>query len=163
MAASAEASLLEVEDLHAGYLGIPAVRRISLTVAAGEVVALLGPNGAGKTTTLSWIAVRSGPRAVGRASRCSGQPISYRRPFPVIPRRGMAHVPEDRSLFHGLSVSGEHQTRPTGAAKGYNYDRHFIDLLPRAQEPLMNRRAGLLSGGEQQMLALGRALASDPS
>jgi branched-chain amino acid transport system ATP-binding protein len=148
-------SLLSVEDLHAGYLGIPAVRRLSLTVAPGEVVALLGPNGAGKTTTLSTIAgllapisgtIRLGEEKIG------GQP-TYR-----LSRMGLSLVPEDRALFGGLTVRENLRVARS--------DRHLpedelLEILPEL-EKCLSRKAAVLSGGEQQMLAVGRALVSRP-
>ncbi len=146
---------IEVNSLNAGYSGVAVVRDLDLVVRQGEVVALLGPNGAGKTTTL--LALSGLVPALSGSINVLGQPISYRRPF-LIPRRGMAHVPEDRSLFFQLSVRENIKLGNRGGR--INYDRIF-DYFPELK-PLMNRRAGLLSGGEQQMLALGRALASDP-
>src|ERR1700727_2266555 len=93
--------LLAVEELHAGYLGIPAVRRLSLTVGAGEVVALLGPNGAGKTTTLSTIAGLLAPIS---GSVTLGDEAILGRPAYRLARLGIALVPEDRALFYGLTV-----------------------------------------------------------
>ncbi len=156
MAASAEASLLEVEDLHAGYLGIPAVRRISLTVAAGEVVALLGPNGAGKTTTLATIAGLLTP--ISGEIRFAGEPIGG-RPTHLLARQGLALVPEDRALFYDLTA----RENLVVANRGGNAlpARELIEMLPEL-EKCMNRKAGVLSGGEQQMLALGRAIVTRP-
>ena len=145
--------------LDAGYGGVPVVRGLDLEVAAGEVLALLGPNGAGKTTILSTI---SGliPRIAGDVA-VLGRPTDARHPFRVA-RRGVAHVAEDRSLFFGLTVMENLQIvagiprreRPRA------YDRAF-DLFP-ALRPLIARPAGLLSGGEQQMLAMARAIITDP-
>jgi branched-chain amino acid transport system ATP-binding protein len=147
--------LLEVEDLHAGYLGIPAVRRLSLTVGVGEVVALLGPNGAGKTTTLSTIAGLQGPIS-GRVS-LDGQEIAGRPAYRVA-RLGLALVPEDRALFYGLTV-GENLRMARG--KSALGEEELLEMLPEL-EKCLGRKAGVLSGGEQQMLAVGRALISRP-
>jgi branched-chain amino acid transport system ATP-binding protein len=149
------APLLEVEDLHAGYLGIPAVRRLSLTVGVGEVVALLGPNGAGKTTTLSTIAGLQGPIS-GRVS-LDGQEIAGRPAYRVA-RLGLALVPEDRALFYGLTV-GENLRMARG--KSALGEEELLEMLPEL-EKCLGRKAGVLSGGEQQMLAVGRALISRP-
>jgi branched-chain amino acid transport system ATP-binding protein len=147
--------LLEIRDLHAGYDGLPVVRGLDLSVHAGEVVVLLGPNGAGKTTTLSTI---SGllPAISGEIT-VAGLTPNARRPWNLA-RRGVAHVPEDRALFHALTVA---ENLRLARRSGRGDLTLATDRFP-ALVPLMNRRAGLLSGGEQQMLALGRALMSEP-
>jgi branched-chain amino acid transport system ATP-binding protein len=124
-------------------------------VDAGEFVALLGPNGAGKTTTLLTI---SGllPAISGRIIACGAQ-VTGRRPHRLA-RAGLAHVPEDRALFFDLTVR---QNLRLGTRETDALDR-VLDYFP-ALKPLLARRAGLLSGGEQQMLALGRALAARPT
>lgn len=152
-------SVLQISGLDAGYAGVPVVRGLDLEVGAGEVVALLGPNGAGKTTTLRTI---SGLLpAIDGSVHVVGGPTDSRRPHRVA-RRGVAHVAEDRSLFPGLTVrenlrlSAGLKRRDRAAA----YDR-AVDVFP-ALGPLMNRRAGLLSGGEQQMLAVARGVITEP-
>jgi branched-chain amino acid transport system ATP-binding protein len=146
--------LLTVDGLYAGYAGAAVVRGVSLHVDAGEFVALLGPNGAGKTTTLLTI---SGllPAIAGEVS-VFGSPVTSRRPH-LLARAGLAHVPEDRALFFDLTVR---QNLRLGSTERDALDR-VLDYFP-ALMPLLPRRAGLLSGGEQQMLALGRALAARP-
>jgi len=140
-------ALLELEGLSAGYAGAAVVRDLDLRVDEREVVALLGPNGAGKTTTLLTV---SGILAIlGGSARLFGQPIKGRRPHRIA-RSGLAHVPEDRKENLGL-----------GARKGGADIEQVVEYFP-ALAPLMHRRAGLLSGGEQQMLALGRALTTGP-
>jgi branched-chain amino acid transport system ATP-binding protein len=153
--ARATAPLLAVEDLHAGYLGIPAVRRLSLTVAPGEVVALLGPNGAGKTTTLSTIAGLLAP--ISGAVRLGDDEITG-RPAYRLARLGIALVPEDRALFYGLTV--RENLRLARGDRTLPQDE-LLEMLPEL-EKCLGRRAGVLSGGEQQMLAVGRALISRP-
>jgi branched-chain amino acid transport system ATP-binding protein len=146
--------LLDLRDLDAGYERVAVVRGLTMHVDAGEIVALLGPNGAGKTTTLATI---SGLLPVlGGTLEVLGRAPDPRRPQRVA-RRGVAHVPEDRALFKDLSVRenlrlGTRSSDALGRVLGY-----FPEL-----ERLLDRKAGLLSGGEQQMLALGRALASAP-
>jgi branched-chain amino acid transport system ATP-binding protein len=147
--------LLTVEGLHAGYLGIPAVRDLSLTVGAGEVVALLGPNGAGKTTTLSTIAGLLEP--ISGAIRFGGQEIAGRPAFKVA-RLGLSLVPEDRALFYGLTV--RENLRMGRGTHSLGKDE-LLEMLPEL-EKCLGRRAGVLSGGEQQMLAVGRALIGRP-
>jgi len=149
------APAIKIKDLSTGYAGVPVVRGLNLHVNAGEVVALLGPNGAGKTTTLLTISglvpVIEGSVAV------LGTEIRKGRAYAVA-RRGLAHVPEDRSLFYQLTVRENIRLGRRGG--DIDVDRIF-DYFPELKK-LLKRRAGLLSGGEQQMLALGRALASDP-
>ena len=151
--------LIDVQGLHAGYEGIPVVRDLSLSVAPGEVVALLGPNGAGKTTTLLTISGLLAP--VAGSVEVLGQPVDGHKAH-LVARRGLAHVPEDRSLFFGLTVDENIRLGLVGgrAARREAHDR-AMELLP-ALKPLGKRQAGLLSGGEQQMLAMARALVSDP-
>lgn len=152
-------TVLSIRGLDAGYNGVPVVRGLDLEVAAGEVVALLGPNGAGKTTTLRTI---SGLLPVIQGSvEVAGEPTDSRRPFKVA-RRGVAHVAEDRSLFPGLTVKENLRLSPglKRRDRAAAYDR-AIDVFP-ALGPLLNRRSGLLSGGEQQMLAVARGIITNP-
>ncbi|MFZ8900222.1 MAG: ABC transporter ATP-binding protein [Ilumatobacteraceae bacterium] len=152
-------TLIDVHDLSAGYGGIPVVRNLSISVRAGEVVALLGPNGAGKTTTLLTLSGILQPIS-GRVD-VIGETGSGVKPEKVA-RRGLSNVAEDRSLFFDLSVK-------ENLRLGLRGDRNeraasmevALDLFP-ALAPLVDRRAGLLSGGEQQMLAMARGLASRP-
>jgi branched-chain amino acid transport system ATP-binding protein len=147
-------AVLELEALTAGYGRLPVVRDLDLTVEAGEVVALLGPNGAGKTTTL--LTVSGLLPSLGGTVRLLGAPTAGRRPHRLV-RDGLSHVPDDRGLFPGLTV-GEHLDlgRATPAAR--DQVAAWFPQLP----PLMDRRVGLLSGGEQQMLALAQALLREP-
>jgi branched-chain amino acid transport system ATP-binding protein len=148
-------ALLEIDDLCTGYNGVPVVRNLNLTVNEGEIVALLGPNGAGKTTTLLTTSALN-PILSGDI-RVLGKSVKGRRAH-MIAREGLAHVPEDRSLFFQLTVR---ENLKLGAAKGSaNFDQ-ALGYFP-ALDNLMDRKAGLLSGGEQQMLAMGRALATSP-
>ena len=148
-------TLLDLEDLHAGYLGIPAVRRLSLTVESGEVVALLGPNGAGKTTTLSTIAGLL--KTISGTVRLDGENITDRPAFRLA-RLGMSLVPEDRALFYGLTVR---ENLGMARSRGSLPEDELLEMLPEL-EKCLGRKAGVLSGGEQQMLAVGRALVSRP-
>jgi sulfate-transporting ATPase len=142
--------LIEARGLWAGYGDLAAVRDLELTVAPGEIVALLGPNGAGKTTTLLTLAgelppLRGETRVLGAAA---GVPLQR------LVRRGLGFVPEERAVIASLST-GANLKLSRGDV------RVALDLFPELR-PLLRRRAGLLSGGEQQMLTLARALASDP-
>ena len=147
--------VLSIEGLTAGYDGAPVIRDISLRVGGGEVVALLGPNGAGKTTTLKAISGIVHPLA-GRIV-FAGDDTAKVAPERLA-RRGVAHVPEGRGLFFGLTVAEHFRLGYRGerleAERAYEY-------FP-ALAPLRSRRAGLLSGGEQQMLAVARALVREP-
>jgi len=153
------AKLIEVRKLHAGYGGIPVVRDLDLDVGAGEVVALLGPNGAGKTTTLLTLSGLLKPLA--GTVEVLGEEVDGSKPH-LIPRRGLAHVAEDRSLFFDLTVDENIKLGLTGdkSSRRASHER-AMELLP-ALKPLGSRAAGLLSGGEQQMLAMARALVSNP-
>lgn len=151
--------LIDVDGLHAGYGGIPVLRDLDLTVRGGEVVALLGPNGAGKTTTLLTLSGLLKP--LKGTVTVLGEEVTGSKPH-MIPRRGLAHVAEDRSLFFDLTVEENIKLGLTGvrSERKAAHDR-AMDLLP-ALKPLGDRLAGLLSGGEQQMLAIARALVSNP-
>ena len=148
--------VLDLTGLHAGYDRVAVVRNLDLHVDAGEVVALLGPNGAGKTTTLLTI---SGllPIIDGDIDVLGGGRPSTRRPNEVA-RRGLAHVPDNRSLFFDLTAR---ENLKLGSHSGGVPLDQVLAYFPEL-ERLLDRKAGLLSGGEQQMLALGRALASAP-
>jgi branched-chain amino acid transport system ATP-binding protein len=150
-AAAARQPVLELVGVTAGYGDLAAVRDISLQVHAGEVVALFGPNGAGKTTTLM--------AAVGVLPRMGGKVLWQGKPSPrrlhLATRAGLAYVPEARSVISGLSARDNLRLGRGGVDAALAY---FPEL-----EPLLGRKAGLLSGGEQQMLTLARALASKPS
>ena len=153
--ATATEPALSVDGLAAGYFGSPVIRDINLQVAPGEVVAMLGPNGAGKTTTLETIAGLHRPMA-GSIS-VYGKPTGDRATH-LLAREGLALVPEGRALFFGLTVR-EH----LGLARSKDGvgQSELLEMLPELQKCL-DRSAGLLSGGEQQMLAVGRALVSRP-
>jgi branched-chain amino acid transport system ATP-binding protein len=146
--------MLELDALHAGYGGAPVVRDLTLHVDAGEVVALLGPNGAGKTTTLM-TAVGLLPAIAGRV-RVFDSDVKGTKAYRLA-RQGVSMVPEDRALFSSLTVA---ENLRLATKKGQSLDQVFR-FFP-ALEALVDRRAGLLSGGEQQMLAVGRALMGAP-
>jgi branched-chain amino acid transport system ATP-binding protein len=157
----ATSPLLEVEGLRVSYGPVAAVRGVSLAVRPGEVVALLGANGAGKSTLLRTVSGLVRPRA-GRV-RFAGRSIDRLAP-PRIVRLGIAHSPEGRRVFGSLSVADN--LRLGAAARreraGLGEDRErLLDLFPVLRERL-HQAAGTLSGGEQQMLALARALMAKP-
>jgi branched-chain amino acid transport system ATP-binding protein len=147
--------LLDVRSLHAGYAGAAVVRDLSFSVSPGEVVALLGPNGAGKTTTLETIAGILPP--ISGDIDAVGMRVNGAKPHRVA-RRGLAYVPEERSLFFGLTVR---ENLTLGSRRGKVHTARAVEYFP-ALEELMRRPAGLLSGGEQQMLTMGRAISSSP-
>jgi branched-chain amino acid transport system ATP-binding protein len=142
-------------DMSSGYNGVAVVRGLNLFVDEGEVVVLLGPNGAGKTTSLL---AASGLNAILQGDiKVRGKSIRRRRPH-LVARDGLAHVPEDRSLFFQLTV---HENLRLAAPKKAKVFADVFGYFP-ALENLMDRKAGLLSGGEQQMLAVARALLTKP-
>ena len=146
---------LSIDGLSAGYGSTAVLRGVSLRVEPRQIVALLGRNGAGKTTTL--LSVSGFVRPTQGAIAVGGVTIGRRHPA-AIARLGVAHVPESRALFRQLSV------RDNLAVAGATNRRHFdaaYALFPELKA-LEGRRAGLLSGGEQQMLALARAVVRSP-
>jgi branched-chain amino acid transport system ATP-binding protein len=152
--------MLVVEDLHVYYGEIHALKGVSLTVETGEIVAVLGPNGAGKTTTVKTISGLLAPRR-GKVT-LDDVPITG-HPAHEIVYRGMAHVPEGRKIFNRLTVAenlvmGAYSRSDGGIAE--DTERVFT-LFPRLKER-HTQVAGTLSGGEQQMLAIGRALMARP-
>ncbi|MGW0181970.1 ABC transporter ATP-binding protein [Nocardia sp. NPDC003345] len=149
-------ALLVAEGLAAGHNGIPAVEGLDLAVAPGEVTTLLGPNGAGKTTTLLALAGLLPPMR-GRVT-VLGAPVDHRRPHRTA-RRGLRLVPDDRGLFPPLTVA-EH-LRLAAPTPDAAREKAVLARFP-ALEGLRGRKAGLLSGGEQQMLALAAALVGRP-
>jgi branched-chain amino acid transport system ATP-binding protein len=152
--------LLELKDVHARYGPIRALHGVSLTVDEGEVVAILGANGAGKTTTL---------RSISSMTRTSGDIVFAgrriaRRSPEFAARLGIAHVPEGRGLFPELTVWENLRMGAIGPGSGAALDTEAKRVV--GYFPWIDRRrdqpAATLSGGEQQMLALGRALVSRP-
>jgi branched-chain amino acid transport system ATP-binding protein len=147
--------MLAVEGLRAGYGAADVLHGIGLRVAAGECVLLLGRNGAGKSTTLKAIMGIVPPR--GGQVEFEGRAIGGLSPHRIA-RAGISWVPEDRRVFPGLSVR---ENLETGRRRGaWNADR-VLALFPPLV-PLLGRTAGRLSGGEQQMLAIGRTLMGGP-
>jgi branched-chain amino acid transport system ATP-binding protein len=153
--------LLEVKQLHVSYGAITALRGVSLSVGQGEVVALIGANGAGKTSTLRAISGMLKPRS-GHI-RLGGQEIQGLKSNLLVPM-GMAHAPEGRGIFLNLTVMenlelGAYLRRDAPEIK---QDLDYVfGLFPRLRER-MKQQAGTLSGGEQQMLSISRALMSRP-
>ena len=154
-------SLLSIDRLQVAYGGIRAVKGIDLAVEPGELVCLIGANGAGKTTTLRAITGIVHPAA--GAVRYDGADISRMKPHQIA-RRGLAMVPEGRGVFAQLTIEENlamgAYARADRAAVAADVDRAFT-LFPRLKER-RKQTAGTLSGGEQQMLAIARALMSRP-
>jgi branched-chain amino acid transport system ATP-binding protein len=151
--------LLEIEALQTFYGKSHVLRDVSFTVPAGEITVLLGRNGAGKTTTLRSIMGLTPPR--GGAVRFKGQDITGQPPHRAF-RLGVGYVPEGRQIFPHLDV-GENlrlASRPAGDGTGWTLDRIF-EYFPILRER-WRQRGRSLSGGEQQMLAIARALAGNP-
>jgi branched-chain amino acid transport system ATP-binding protein len=150
--------MLDVQDLSAGYATGTVLRGVSLGVAEGEVLALLGRNGMGKTTLLRAIAGLRPPGLTQGSVRVEGEEVSTLPSYRVA-RRGVSLVPQGRRVFGSLTVEENLQivARPNGA---WDLGRVY-DLFPRLVE--RRRQAGsTLSGGEQQMLAIGRSLMTNP-
>jgi branched-chain amino acid transport system ATP-binding protein len=155
------AGLLEVSELRVNYGAVAAIRGVNLHVAAGEVVALLGANGAGKSTMLRTISGLSRPR--GGRILLEGTPI-HRLPPSRIVRLGIAHCPEGRRVFGNLTVAENLRLGAAARADraGFAEDRERIYAMFPILRERMTQSAGTLSGGEQQMLAVGRALMARP-
>ena len=152
-------AMLEVTELSAGYLGEDVVHNVSFAVAEGEAVAVIGSNGAGKTTVFRAVC------GLQRPSRGSvmldGRPITRRRAHDIA-RRGLAYVPAERHLFPDMTVAENLDLGAFPRRPGAERQALVLELFPRLAER-RRQRAGTLSGGEQQMLAVGRALMSEPS
>ena len=152
-------SLLEVDDIEVRYGAIRALKNVSFTVDEGEIVALLGANGAGKTTTQKTVSGMLRP-ALGEI-RYDGRRIDGIPAHELI-NLGICHVPEGRHVFPRMTVA---ENLEMGAFRFKKPDEkvlaHVLDLFPRMQERY-KQQAGTLSGGEQQMLAIGRALMGKP-
>jgi branched-chain amino acid transport system ATP-binding protein len=148
--------VLEVNDIEAGYNGITAVSGLTLQVAQGEVVTLLGPNGAGKTTTL--LALMGLIPLMKGSVTALGESVRAQR-ADQLARRGVRFIPDDRGIFFGLSVRDH--LRLTRRRPHPDRESFLFQRFP-ALERLQNRQVGLLSGGEQQMLAIASALLAEP-
>ena len=155
------ATVLDIKDLHVSYGGIKAVKGISLTVNEGELIALIGANGAGKTTTLKAISALLKPTTGTIAYQ--GKPLSGVASFQLV-ERGLVMVPEGRGVFGQLTIEENlamgAYVRNDKAQIALEIEQIFA-LFPRLKER-RKQSAGTLSGGEQQMLAMGRAMLSKP-
>ncbi|MCA8929176.1 MAG: ABC transporter ATP-binding protein [Alphaproteobacteria bacterium] len=152
--------LLEIEGVETYYGNIQALHGIDLTVTRGEIVTLIGANGAGKSTLLMTIC--GNPQARHGTIRFEGEDITHQPTFTIV-RRGVAHAPEGRRIFPKMTVLENLQLGAITAPEAHyarNLDAAFT-LFPRLAER-RSQRGGTLSGGEQQMLAIARALMSEP-
>jgi branched-chain amino acid transport system ATP-binding protein len=149
--------VLSVTDLHARYGRIPILNGIRLEVAAGEFVGVLGHNGMGKTTLLKTV-MGFVPAQQGRIV-FDGADVTHEPPF-ARARRGLGYVPQGREIFPGLSVRDNLRMGFVGRGVEERIDA-ILQTFPRLT-PLLDRRGGALSGGEQQLLAIARCLAGNP-
>ncbi|WP_086480271.1 ABC transporter ATP-binding protein [Oceanospirillum sanctuarii] len=151
--------MLRLDNVHTHYGPIEALKGVSLNVEKGEIVTLIGANGAGKTTLLMTIC--GDPRATSGTVTWKGEDITQKETSEIM-RTGLAVVPEGRRVFSAMTV--EENLAMGGFFNETNYDErlaHVLELFPRLKERY-SQRAGTMSGGEQQMLAIGRALMSNP-
>ncbi len=151
--------MLEVEEIHTYYGLSHILFGVSLNVKKGEIVCLLGRNGAGKTTTMKSIIGLTPPKE-GRI-RCKNEEITGKDPY-LLARKGIGYVPDDRRIFADLTVAEnlEIATRKSKNAVGWTYDKVY-ELFPQLKK-IESRKGGFLSGGEQKMLAIARALMGNP-
>ena len=151
--------LLEVEDIHTFYGNIEALKGVSLTVEEGEIVTLIGSNGAGKSTTLRSISGLTPPRT--GTIRFEGDEIGGVPPQDIV-RRGISLAPEGRHVFSRMSVRENLDMGAYLRREDYSEDvERVFELFPRLKER-ERQKGGTMSGGEQQMLAIGRALMARP-
>ncbi len=152
--------MLEVQDVHTHYGHIEALKGVTLEVRRGEIVTIIGANGAGKTTLLMTIC--GDPRASAGRIRLDGEDITHLPTWEIV-RRGVAHAPEGRRIFPRMTVLENLKMGATvNGEQWFEEDvEQVFTLFPRLKERL-HQRGGTLSGGEQQMLAIGRALMARP-
>lgn len=157
---SQSSQLLHLKDVWSGYGKSMVLRGAGFEVQPGEIVGIAGPNGVGKSTLL---------RTISAVVPCSSGEIRFGgSPLPKnaseVGRRGIIHVPEGRRLFGGLTVSENLKVGALAVGQSRHHDTigKVLDLLPRVSE-LMKRRAGVLSGGEQQLVAVARGLVANPA
>ncbi len=161
MNASKNETVLELQDVETYYGKIHALRKVSCTVRKGEIVTLLGANGAGKSTTLRTIS------GLNRASKGSitfmGEDITGKQPHEIV-ELGLIHVPEGRRIFKGMTIQENLELGSFTLSDDSERQRrmnHVFEIFPILHER-RNRDSAMLSGGEQQMLAMGRALMTRP-
>lgn len=154
-------TMLKVEDLHASYGSIRALKGISLEVNQGEIVAIVGANGAGKTTLLTCL---SGLMPYTGTITYCGNVLDHKASSDVMVQKGIIQVPEGRQIFSELSVLDNLKMGAYSRSKKENLQpdmNRIFELFPRLEER-KHQKGGTLSGGEQQMLAMGRAMMAKP-
>ena len=151
--------MLNVSGLSSGYGGAQVLHDVSFNVEAGEIICLLGRNGAGKSTCLKTIMGLI--RATGGSVECGGVEVS-RLPADEVPRHGIGYIPQGRRLFSELTVAENLEIGLMVNRRDQTFREQVLEMFPRLRERL-HQRADTLSGGEQQMLATGRALCINPS
>jgi branched-chain amino acid transport system ATP-binding protein len=151
--------MLEVEGIHTFYGLSHILFGVSLRVDPGEVVCLLGRNGAGKTTTLKSIVGLTPPRQ--GIIRFKGEEIRGKEPY-LLARKGMGYVPDDRRIFSDLTVRENLEIGERKGMAGRRWDKESVYELFPVLKTIEGRKGGCLSGGEQKMLAIGRALMGNP-
>ncbi|MFS8498717.1 MAG: ABC transporter ATP-binding protein [Micromonosporaceae bacterium] len=151
--------MLEIRDVHAGYATASVLRGVSLTVSAGETVALLGRNGMGKSTLVRVVCGLTPPVLTAGSVALDGERIDH-LPSYAVARRGIGLVPQGRRIFGSLTVEENLRVVPDRGGGTWSLDAVY-HLFPRLRER-RRQRGATLSGGEQQMLAIGRALMTNP-
>lgn len=150
--------MLEIKNIDAGYGAARIIHGVSLSVVSGEILCLLGRNGAGKTTTMKAI-MGLIPVTKGEIL-LDGEDISHLQAH-MVPRKGIGYIPQGRRLFSELTVAENLETGLMVSGGGETLRRRVLDIFPRLHERF-GQMAGTLSGGEQQMLAIARALCIEP-
>jgi branched-chain amino acid transport system ATP-binding protein len=151
--------MLEVQEIHTFYGLSHILFEVSLRVEMGEVVCLLGRNGAGKTTTLKSIMGVTPPKT--GTIRFKGEEITRKQPY-ILARKGITYVPDNRRIFADLTVKENLEIAVKNAGKSGGWDKERVYGLFPALKSIESRKGGCLSGGEQKMLAIARALMGNP-
>ena len=151
--------MLNVSGLSSGYGEAQVLHDVSFNVEAGEIICLLGRNGAGKSTCLKTIMGLI--RTTSGRVECGGVEVS-RLPADAVPRHGIGYIPQGRRLFSELTVAENLEIGLMVSREGHTFREQVLEVFPRLRERL-HQRADTLSGGEQQMLATGRAFCINPS
>jgi branched-chain amino acid transport system ATP-binding protein len=151
--------MLEVEGIHTFYGLSHILFGVSLKVESGEIVCLLGRNGAGKTTTMKSIMGLTPPRQGG--IRFKGEEITGKEPY-LLARKGIGYVPDDRRIFADLTVGENLEIAARKPKEGKGWDEEKVYEIFPALKDIESRKGGCLSGGEQKMLAIARALMGNP-
>jgi branched-chain amino acid transport system ATP-binding protein len=151
--------MLEVDGIHTYYGLSHILFGVSLDVSEGEIVCLLGRNGAGKSTTMRSIMGLTPPRK--GTIKFKGKIVTGKKPY-LLARHGLGYVPDDRRVFADLTVGENLEISERKAKKGAGWNKEAIYALFQSLKTIDSRKAGFLSGGEQQMLTIARALMTNP-